>query len=154
LLASVSANTANAVYSYASLDVPYVVCQKMAKPIMMLLGQTHVGIWELCIGYYVPDVGDIKRYRDPSVCLSHGAAALGYRHAGCLQLSVVRTADPSADRRRSAASRTAIARRGHIVSPPPGRIIIIIIIIIHEYYYGGAVALLLQDHLTMSKNTP
>jgi len=23
----------------------------------------------------------------PSVCLSHGAAALGYRHAGCLQLS-------------------------------------------------------------------
>jgi len=24
---------------------------------------------------------------DPSVCLSHGAAALGYRHAGCLQLS-------------------------------------------------------------------
>jgi len=30
--------------------------------------------------------GGIKRYRDPSVCLSHGAAALGYRHAGCLQL--------------------------------------------------------------------
>jgi len=25
----------------------------------------------------------------PSVCLSHGAAALGYRHAGCLQLSHV-----------------------------------------------------------------
>ena len=44
----------------------------------------------------------------PSVCLSHGAAALGYRHAGCLQLSHVRTADPSADGRRSAASRTAI----------------------------------------------
>ena len=37
------------------------------------------------------------------------AAALGYRHAGCLQLSHVRTADPSADGRRSAASRTAIA---------------------------------------------
>jgi len=29
-----------------------------------------------------------------------------------------------------------------------------IIIIIHDYYYGGAVALLLQDHLTMSTNTP
>jgi len=46
------------------------------------------------------------------------AAALGYRHAGCLQLSHVRTADPSADGRRSAESRTAIGG-GHIVSPPP-----------------------------------
>ena len=46
------------------------------------------------------------------------AAALGYRHAGCLQLSHVWTADPSADGRRSAASRTAIGG-GHIVSPPP-----------------------------------
>ena len=36
------------------------------------------------------------------------AAALGYRHAGCLQLSRVRTAYPSAGGRRSAASRTAI----------------------------------------------
>jgi len=39
--------------------------------------------------YYAPCCvfgGGIKRYRDPSVCLSHGAAALGYRHAGCLQL--------------------------------------------------------------------
>ena len=46
-------------------------------------------------------------------CLSHcscprSAAALGYRHTGCLQLSHVRTADPSASGRRSAASRTAI----------------------------------------------
>jgi len=44
-----------------------------------------------------PAVGGIKRYRDPSVCLfvclSHGAAALGYRHADCLQLSHVLTAD-------------------------------------------------------------
>jgi len=40
-----------------------------------------------------PPQGGIKQYRDPSVCLSHGAAALGYRHAGCLQLSQVRTAD-------------------------------------------------------------
>jgi len=53
----------------------------------------------------------------PSVCLSHGAAVLGYRHAGCLQLIRVRTADPSADGRRSAASRTAVGG-GHIVSPP------------------------------------
>ena len=51
----------------------------------------------------------------PSVCPS-----LGYRHAGCLQPSHVRTADPSADGRRSATSRTAIGG-GHIVSPPPGR---------------------------------
>jgi len=59
----------------------------------------------------------IKRYRDPSVCLSvpwrscpRRPAALGYRHAGCLQLSHVRTADPPADGRtcRFAASRTAI----------------------------------------------
>ena len=61
----------------------------------------------------------MKRYCDPfvspSVCLSPGrAAALGYWHAGCLQPSQVRTADPSADGRRSAASRTAISG-GHIV---------------------------------------
>jgi len=48
------------------------------------------------------------------------AVALGYMHAGCLQLSHVRTADRSADGRRSPASRTAI-NGGHIVSPPPGR---------------------------------
>jgi len=44
----------------------------------------------------LPAVGGIKR--DPSVCLSvrlsRGAAAVDYRHAGCLQLSHVRTADP------------------------------------------------------------
>ena len=39
--------------------------------------------------------------------------ALGYRHAGCLQLSHVLSADPSADGLRSAASPTAI---GNIVS--------------------------------------
>jgi len=45
----------------------------------------------------------------PSVCPSaRRAAALGYRHTGCLQLSHVRTADPSADGRRSAANRNAI----------------------------------------------
>ena len=71
-------------------------------------------------------LGGIKRYRDPSVLLSvprrichRRAPALGYRHAGCLQLSHVRTADQSADGRRSAACRTAVGG-GHIVSPPRG----------------------------------
>ena len=50
-----------------------------------------------------PAVGGIKRYRDPSVCPSV-CPSVGYRHVGCLQLSHVRTADPSADGRRSAAS--------------------------------------------------
>jgi len=55
-----------------------------------------------------PPYGGIERYRDPSVRLSHGAAAVRYRHACCLQLSHMRTEDPSADGRRSAGSRTAI----------------------------------------------
>ena len=42
------------------------------------------------------------------VGLCHGAADLGYRHTGCLQLSYVQTADPSADGHRSAVSQTAI----------------------------------------------
>ena len=59
----------------------------------------------------------------PSVCPSpRRAAALGYRLAGCLQLSRVWTADRSADGRRSAASRTAIDGGGDIVSPRPGAI--------------------------------
>ena len=58
----------------------------------------------------------------PSVCPSpRRAAALGYRHDGCLQLSHVWTADRSADGRRSAASRPAIDG-GDIVSPRPGAI--------------------------------
>jgi len=46
--------------------------------------------------YYASAIGwGIKRYRDPSVCPSpRRTAAVGYRHAGCLQLSHVRTADP------------------------------------------------------------
>ena len=45
-----------------------------------------------------PDVVAVASRRlSPSVCLSHGAAAVDYRHAGCLQLSHVRTVDPSAD---------------------------------------------------------
>ena len=45
----------------------------------------------------------------PSVCPSpRRAATLCYRHAGCLQLRHVRTAEPSADGRRSAESRNAI----------------------------------------------
>jgi len=67
-----------------------------------------------------PPQGGIKRYRDPSVCLSHGAAALGYRHAGCLQLSQVRTADPSVDGRLSTASRTAIGGGGISSRRPRG----------------------------------
>ena len=62
---------------------------------------------------------------DTAICLSvcpspRHAAAVGYKHAGCLQLSHVQTAHPFADRCRSAANRTAISG-GHIVSPPPGR---------------------------------
>ena len=57
----------------------------------------------------------------PSVCPSpRRAAALGYRRAGCLQLSHVRTADPSADGRRSAASRTAISGGGQLSRRPRG----------------------------------
>ena len=56
----------------------------------------------------------------PSVCpmaqLPRRVATLAYKHIDCLQLNNVRTADLSADRRRSAASRTAIGGR-HIVSP-------------------------------------
>jgi len=52
-------------------------------------------------------------------------SCLGYRHAGCLQFSHVRTADRSTDGRRSAASRTAIGGRGYIVSPRPGDTLLI-----------------------------
>ena len=71
----------------------------------------------LSLFYYAPCCrGRIKQYCDPSVCLCLSVcpslrctAALGYRHAGCLQLSHVQTVDPSMDGRRSAASRTAIS---------------------------------------------
>ena len=55
--------------------------------------------------------GGVKQYRYPSVCLSQPyvhSCRIGYGYTGCLQRSYVRTADPSADGRRSAASRTAI----------------------------------------------
>jgi len=69
-----------------------------------------------------PPLGDIKRYRDPSVCPScpRRAVSSGYRHAGCLQLSHVRSADPSADGRKSAASRTAIGGGGISSRRPRG----------------------------------
>ena len=56
------------------------------------------------LAYYVPRRrgGGIKRYRDTSVYLSDGAAALGYRHAGCLQLSHRR---PPEDRRTGCAKK-------------------------------------------------
>ena len=70
-----------------------------------------------------PTVGGIKRYRDLCICLPWRscrvrAAALDYRHAGCLQLSHVRTADPSADGRRSAVSQTSIGRGIYCLAAP------------------------------------
>ena len=57
----------------------------------------------------------------PSVCPSPWrATAVNYRYAGCLQLSHVRTANPSADGRRSAASRTAIGGGGISSRRPRG----------------------------------
>jgi len=53
-------------------------------------------------------------------CPRH-AAALGYRHAGCLQLSHVQTVNPPADGRTSAASETAIS--GDISSRRPHGVI-------------------------------
>ena len=59
----------------------------------------------------------------PSVCLvPRRAAALGYRHAGCPQLTLRRTrprtdVDPPRVELPSAA--------GHIVSPPPGRYVVV-----------------------------
>ena len=48
------------------------------------------------------------------LCLSQPrcTTALGCRHTGCLQLSHVQTADPSADGHRSAVSRTAFGEGG------------------------------------------
>ena len=51
---------------------------------------------------------------------SVATAVLGYRHAGCLQLSHVWIADPSANGRRSAASRTAIGGGGISSHRPRG----------------------------------
>ena len=40
------------------------------------------------VTWYTPcRKGGIKRYCDLSISLSHGTTSLGYRHAGCLQLS-------------------------------------------------------------------
>ena len=59
----------------------------------------------------------------PSVCPSpRRAAALGCRHAGCLQLSHMWIVDPSTDRRRSITCQTAIG--GSISSHrPPGLVL-------------------------------
>ena len=57
----------------------------------------------------------MKRYRDPSVCLSRGAAALAIGTLAACSWSATRdllTVDPSADGRRSAASRNAIGEGG------------------------------------------
>jgi len=69
-------------------------------------GRMAAMYWVMQPAVMPPAVGGrgIKRYRVPSVRLSvpwhscrRRAAALGYWHAGCLQLSHVQTADPSAD---------------------------------------------------------
>ena len=54
--------------------------------------------------YYEPR----RKGRSVRLSIRLSVTALGYRHVGCLQLSHERTADPSADGRRSAASRTDI----------------------------------------------
>jgi len=58
--------------------------------LLRMIRSAHTRVVKLCPSA----VGGIKRYRDPSVCLSvpcrsclRHPAALGYRHAGCLQLS-------------------------------------------------------------------
>ena len=85
-------------------------CHKSVKEVLVLWWKrnflTH-GILE-----HINENRFFSTDRDPSVCLSvcpstRRTAALGYRHAGCLQLSHVRTADASADERRSAASGNA-----------------------------------------------
>jgi len=101
--------------------------QKRNSSSFILLVCTLFLYGKIClVGYYVPPRG--RTLCDTAIRPSvpwrncrRRSAALGYRHAGCLQLSHVRTADPSADGRRSAASRTAIG--GGISSrlPPPGR---------------------------------
>ena len=75
-----------------------------------------------------------------SVCLSQPrrAASLGYRHAGCLQLSHVRTADPSADGCRSAASRTIeLPSAGTYRLAAPGAITCLSYVCIKYYGNGG-----------------
>jgi len=80
-------------------------------------GRSHIRCAALIV-FLCPAIGGVKRHRPP-VCLSvrlsvlgrscrRRAAGLGYRHVGCLQLSHVRPAGPSADGRGSAAGRTAI----------------------------------------------
>jgi len=49
-----------------------------------------------------------RKGRSVRLSIRLSVTALGYRHVGCLQLSHERIADPSADGRRSAASRTDI----------------------------------------------
>ena len=75
-----------------------------------------------------------------SVCLSQPrrAASLCYRHAGCLQLSHVRTADPSADGCRSAASRTIeLPSAGTYRLAAPGAITCLSYVCIKYYGNGG-----------------
>jgi len=75
-------------------------------------------------------------------------SCLGYRHAGCLQLSHRRPPEMCGLRTGPRTDvdlprfldRTDIGR-GHIVSPQPGRYLLPIIIIIIYYYYHGFLGL-------------
>ena len=69
-----------------------------------------------------------------SVRLSYGRSCLGYRHAGCLQLSHRRPPEMCGLRTRSRTEadpprfldRTSIGGGGHMVSPFPGRYLVTI----------------------------
>ena len=73
-------------------------------------------VYLLRVANYAPAV----RQSVPWLSCPRRTAGLGYRHAGCLQLSHVRTADPFADGCRSAASRTAIGGTGISSRRPRG----------------------------------
>jgi len=44
---------------------------------MLLQARVEAGILHSIMTIMPPPYGGIKRYRDPSICLSHGTAALG-----------------------------------------------------------------------------
>jgi len=94
-------------------------CQRWINSTLVARGQQRCGLWLLYRGRGLSDTRSIRLSVPWRSCPS-SAAAIGYKHAGCLQLSHVWTADPSTDGRRSATSRTAIGG-GHIVSPHSGR---------------------------------
>jgi len=71
--------------------------------------------------YYGPAVGGIKRYRDPSVCLSHGAAALGARLLKAICTLAACSLAMCGLRTRPRTEVDPPRVELHILSPPPGR---------------------------------